>query len=97
MQEQNAEYRSCKRVAYRKYACAFRGYVFLPERLDGKANAAADNGESQHCAPFGAALRHADVFEDESADEAEDGYEEQLVYGDHHEIIVLCGNISHYD
>ena len=79
MQKYNAENGSCERVEYREDSGALRGYVFLAERLYGKAHAAADQREREYGASFAAALRHAYVFKNESSDETEDGDEEELV------------------
>ena len=73
MQEQNSEYSCGERIEYRQYTCAFRGYVFLSERLDGESDAAADYRERQYGSPLTAALRHAQILKYESSYKSESG------------------------
>ena len=97
MQEQNSEYGGGKRIEYRKHTCAFRGYVFLSEWLNGESDAAADYRERQHCSPFGTALRHTQILKYESSYKSEDGDKEKLIYRNNHKVVIFSGNIGNYD
>ena len=94
-QENDTEDSCSQRIEYRENACSFRCCIFLAEWLDRKANSAAYDSECKNCAPFGAALRQPDLFENKGSYICEYSDEQKLLDRDRHKIVIFCSFVRH--